>query len=100
MNVDFSGNLNRIDNWNAFSNIPEDLTGYYYPFTMVAPEGKTLTLTRTMRNGTVKTSQITDSGEDNFIWAIDPNAPVYMGVLSDGENETEWTFDFSKVIFK
>lgn len=38
-NVDFTGNLNRIDDWTAFSSNPLDLTGYYYPFTLKGEDG-------------------------------------------------------------
>lgn len=103
-NVDFAGNLKRIDNWTAFSSKPADLTGYYFPFTMKAEDGTKLI--RTTQDGTEKTLVFGQTGDGegqiNMIWAVDEDAPVVSVKLqsADGDKETEFSFDFSKVVFK
>lgn len=109
--VEFTGNLNRIDNWDAFSSDPADLTGYYYPFSMFAPTGSKLL--RTKANGDVKTLTFGETGEGDktddkgnpimtMVVAVHPDAPITVFKLekADGTRTTNYTFDFSRVIFK
>lgn len=103
-NVDFAGNLKRIDNWTAFSSKPEDLTGYYFPFTMKAEDGSKLI--RTTRGGEEKELVFGQTGDGegqiNMIWAVDEDAPVVNVTLesSDGSKSEVFSFDFSKCIFR
>lgn len=103
-NLDFKGNLRRIENWTAFSSSPADLTGYYYPFTLEAADGTKLI--RKGLSGTTKTLTFGQTGDGagkmNLVWAIDPKAPVITVELesADGANKEEYSFDFSKVVFK
>lgn len=103
-NVDFAGNLKRIDNWTAFSSKPEDLTGYYFPFTMKAEDGTKLV--RTTRDGTEKTLVFGQTGDGegqiNMIWAVDEDAPVVNATLksADESKSQVFSFDFSKCVFK
>ena len=103
-NVDFQGNLRLIDDWTAFSSNPKDLTGYYYPFQMKAEDGTKFV--RTTLTGEEKTLVFGQTGDGegtiNMIWAVDPDAPVITAYLesSDGSKRTEYSFDFSRCIFK
>ena len=101
-NVDFSGNLKRIDNWTAFSSKPEDLTGYYYPFTMTAHKGDKFV--RVTADGTEKTLVFGETGDTdttmNMIFAVNPKAPVISCKLVRDTTEQVFSFDFSKVNFK
>ncbi len=112
--VEFTGNLNRIDNWEAFSSNPADLTGYYMPFVMYAPTGTKLR--RTLPNGDTKElvfgatgdDALHDTNSDNvgmtMIYAVHPDAPIALFKLVKGEGAdekvTNYTFDFSRVVFK
>lgn len=108
--VEFTGNLNRIDNWEAFSDLTGELTGYYYPMSMYAPAG--CKLLRTMSNGDVREYEFKESspmkdGKDNVgmmhICAVHPDAPITIFKLVDAEDATKittYTFDFSRVILK
>ena len=109
--VEFTGNLNRIDNWEAFSSIPADLTGYYFPMMMYAPAGTILR--RTAANGDIKNIEFGKTGDTaadkagnpgmSFICAVHPDAPIALFQLVSGENPekvTNYTFDFSRVVFK
>lgn len=95
-NVDFSGNLRKVDNWTAFSDKPADLTGYYMPFTVEAPAGSKIV--RTTLNGDEKTIDLA-SGKENLIWAIDPKAPVITLELQNGDASQEYSWDFSRIKF-
>lgn len=103
-NVDFSGNLKRIDNWTAFSSKPEDLTGYYFPFTMKAEDGTKLV--RTTQDGTEKTLVFGQTGDGegqiNMVWAVDEDAPVVTVTLksADDSKTQVFSFDFSKCNFR
>lgn len=103
-NVDFQGNLRLIDDWTAFSSNPKDLTGYYYPFQMKAEDGTKFV--RTTLTGEEKTLVFGQTGDGegtiNMIWAVDPDAPVITAYLesADGSKRTEYSFDFSRCIFK
>lgn len=103
-NVDFYGNLKRIDNWTAFSSDPKDLTGYYFPFKLTAENGAKLTMVTP--SGKTKTNVFgqTDDGEGtiNLVLAVSESAPVASATLesSDGAKKTEYSFDFSQCIFK
>lgn len=104
-NIDFKGNLNRIDNWKAFSTNAKDLTGYYYPFALEAVANSTLKVTQP--SGTAKTFTFT-GGKAEVVLAVDPSAPVVSATLTDASNtgdhisstSQEFSFDFSKVHFK
>lgn len=106
--VEFTGNLNRIDNWEAFSSNPADLTGYYYPFTMYAPAGTQLL--RTLPNGDTKVLTFGETGDTQqddkddvgmtMIYAVHPDAPIALFKLVDDDKITNYTFDFSRVVFK
>lgn len=109
--VEFTGNLNRVDSWEAFSSNPADLTGYYFPFTMYAPAGTILR--RTNASGETKDLVFGETGDaqkdqkDNvgmtFIYAVHPDAPIALFKLVDGTDSdkvTNYTFDFSRVVFK
>lgn len=103
-NVDFYGNLNRIPNWTAFSSNEADLTGHYYPFQLKAADGTKLV--RTTLNGEEKTLVFGQTGDGegtiNMIWAIDDEYPVITAKLvsADDSKTTEYSFDFSKCVFK
>lgn len=94
-NVDFFGNLKRVEGWEAFSDKPADLTGYYYPFTMVSDDA--VKFINTTQDGTVKTSNFED-GKIEMIMAVNPDKPVMTVEFenADGEKQ-EYSFDFSKV---
>lgn len=95
-NVDFTGNLRKVDNWTAFSDKPADLTGYYMPFTVEAPAGAKIV--RTTLSGEEKTITLA-SGKENLIWAIDPKAPVITLELQNGDESQEYSWDFSRIRF-
>lgn len=103
-NVDFAGNLKRIDDWTAFSSDPDDLTGYYFPFAMYAEDGAKFV--RTTRNGTEKELVFGQTGDGegriNMVFAVDEDAPVITTHLksSDGSKTQEFSFDFSRCVFK
>lgn len=98
-NVDFTGNLRKVENWTAFSDKPEDLTGYYYPFTMEAEEGA-----KFIRNtlGSGEKTIAFDGGKIEMIMAVDPNLPVITAYLEsvDGSKKEEYSLDFSRVKFQ
>lgn len=103
-NVDFSGNLRRIENWTAFSDKPADLTGYYFPFTMEAEDGAKF-IRKTLGSGekTLTFGQTGDGeGKINMVMAIDPKLPVITAYLesADGSKKVEYSFDFSRVKFQ
>jgi len=111
-NVDFGGNLKRIDNWTAFSEEEEELTGYYYPFTLYCDQQ--VTLVRTDATGKTVSAQFTaaDSGYKlDVVLAVDPDAPVTSVILttatvgddydaSTDDAAVKYSFDFCKVNFK
>lgn len=104
-NVDFQGNLKRIDNWTAFSGNPKDLTGYYFPFTMKAEDGAKFvrTIPSTGEERTLVFGQTGDgAGQMNMIFAVNPAAPVLTAYLvsADDSKKTEYSFDFSRCVFK
>lgn len=94
--IEFTGNLNRIDNWTAFSNNPADLSGYYFPMKLVAPEG--CKLVRTTATGEKKEIDIVADPE--FIFAVRPDSPIALFELVQGDKITHYTFDFSRMVFK
>ena len=71
---------------------------------MTAPDGTKLV--RTGLSGNEKTSVFGQTGDGagkiNMVWAVDPDAPVVTVKLvsSDDAVTTEYSFDFSKVVFK
>ena len=84
--------------WTAFSDNPEDLTGYYYPMRLtVEPNSKII---MTTHDGGTKSCTVED-GVFEIVKAIRPEAPVYTVILEDPNGEQqEYSFDFSKVVFK
>lgn len=99
-NVDFSGNLRKIENWDAFSSRPEDLTGYYYPFTMEAGENTVKFIRTPLGSDKEKVTEFTD-GKINMIMAVDPKLPVITAYLENASGEREeFSFDFSRCVFK
>lgn len=97
-NVDFTGNLNRVDNWTAFSENPDDLTGYYYPMRITTEPGSKIIMTT--HDGGTKECTIED-GTLEMIKAIRPEEPVYTVTLeNESGDQQEYSFDFSKVVFK
>lgn len=108
--VEFTGNLNRIDSWEAFSSNASELTGYYIPFAMYAPEGTVLE--RTDANGDVKKLVFGETGDTakddqgnpimTMVFAVHPDAPIAFFQLksADGDKVTNYTFDFSRLVFK
>jgi len=103
-NVDFSGNLKRIDDWTAYDSNKANLTGYYFPVALYAEDGyKLKTINSVGASKELVFGQTGDgAGRINMIWGVDPNAPVTTVVLSDatGANSQEFSFDFSKCVFK
>lgn len=99
-NIDFTGNLKRIDNWIAFQqgDTNVELTGYYVPFTVEVPEagysivynGKEIQFGAT-EDGTTKM---------NLVWAVDPDNPVVSITLKKAEKAQDVSVDFSKMVFK
>ena len=71
---------------------------------MTAPDGTKLV--RTGLSGTEKTLVFGQTGDGagkiNMVWAVDPDAPVVTAKLvsDDDAVTTEYSFDFSKVVFK
>lgn len=133
-NVDFSGNLNLIDDWKAYSSNPNNLTGYYYPYTIKVP-ADTFTggsITNVNPGGSIENPRVVnfytgpeDAGhlyelrDDGFLYknmvtAVDPNNPVVTMIIRDGQatgsgmtiseeekdHAVEYSFDFSRCIFK
>lgn len=99
-NVDFSGNLKRVDNWTAFQqgDTAVALTGYYIPFTVEVPEsgysivynGKEIAFGAT---GDSDTSM-------SLVWAVDPDNTVVDMTLKKGSDTQLISMDFSKIVFK
>lgn len=102
-NVKFSGNLNYIPDWTAFSSIPSDLTGYYFPFQMKAENGSKFVV----ENTGVGTKELTfgetgdGDGTINMVMAVNPDAPVVSATLKDaaGSKTTVYALDFSGCSF-
>ena len=102
-NVKFSGNLNYIPDWTAFSSIPSDLTGYYFPFQMKAENGSKFVV----ENTGVGTKELTfgqtgdGDGTINMVMAVNPDAPVVSATLKDtaGTKTTVYALDFSGCSF-
>lgn len=99
-NVDFSGNLNLIDDWSAFSSDPSVLTGYYYPYTIQVPADKFTggSITNLPPNSTEPRTVKFYTGEEdeahkyekrgdylykNIVTAVDPDNPVVTVILRD-----------------
>lgn len=99
-NIDFSGNLNLIDDWDAFSSDPSVLTGYYYPYTLKVPAEQFTggSITNLPPNATTPReikfySGPEDSGHlyekrgdylyKNMVTAVDPSNPVVTMILRD-----------------
>lgn len=103
-NIDFSGTLKRIDNWTAFSSRPTDLTGYYFPVKLEAEDGSKLIMTTPSGDEKTNTFGQTGDGEGTMciIFAVDEKAPVVSAKLqnSTGDKTVDYSFDFSKCIFK
>lgn len=104
-NVDFSGNLKRIDNWTAFSSNPDDLTGYYFPFAMTAEDGAKFkrVIPSTGEEKELVFGQTGDGeGRINMVFAVNPDAPVISATLesADGSKSTNYALDFSKCNFR
>ena len=99
-NVDFTGNLKRVDNWTAFQQGDSTvaLTGYYIPFTIEVPE----TGYSIVYNG--KETTFGDTGDTtttmNLVWAVDPDNAVVDMTLKKGTDTQIISMDFSKVIFR
>lgn len=97
-NADFTGNLNRVDDWMAFSSKEVDRTGYYYPFTMKAADGTIFK--NTTADGTEKSNVFGQTGDGagqiNMVMAINPDKPVITVYF----NDQQWSLDWSKVVFK
>lgn len=101
-NVDFYGNINKVQNWTAFSDDEADLTGHYIPFQLKAKDGAKL-VRKTLGGKEVELTfgQTGDgAGTMNIIWAVDQQYPVINAELVDGEKRTMYSFDFSKCVFK
>lgn len=99
-NIDFTGNLKRIDNWTAFQqgDTNVELTGYYVPFTVEVPEaGYTL-----VYNGKeIKFGSTEDAATKmKLVWAVDPDNPVVSIALKKDTKTQDFSVDFSKMVFK
>lgn len=94
--IEFTGTLNRVDNWTAFSSNPADLSCYYFPMKLYA-DGAELQRT-TAAGGSVKHTVTTDGLE--YIFAVRPDSPIAVTKLVKGGKTTNYTFDFSRVVFK
>lgn len=98
-NVKFTGTLNFVPDWTAFSSIPTDLTGYYFPFQMKAEDGSKFIMDNTGAGTKTLTFGQTDDGEGtiNMIMAVNPDAPVMSAKLqsADGDTTTVYALDFS-----
>lgn len=99
-NVDFTGNLKRIDNWTAFQQGDSSvaLTGYYIPFTIEVPEaGYSI-----VYNG--KEIAFGDTGDSDttmsLVWAVDADSTVVDMTLKKGSDTQIISMDFSKIVFK
>lgn len=103
-NVDFKGNLRRVDNWTAFSSEEADLTGHYFPVSFFAEDGAKLVKTdATGKKKELVFGQTGDGdGRINLILAVDEATPVHSAKLvsKDGSKEAEISLDFSKCVFK
>lgn len=129
-NLDFSGNLNRIENYGMYP--PETQTGYYYPYTLILPDTMVgATLTNVLPDGNVKVLKFGSSDYEttaiegkvikNIVTAVNPENSVVTMVLrtpdnplvdeerasmvmvegkDTSENCTIYSFDFSKVHFE
>lgn len=99
-NVDFTGNLKRVDNWTAFQQGDDSvtLTGYYIPFTLTVPE----TGYSIVYNGKeIKFGNTGDSDKTmSLIWAVDPDNTVVDMTLKKGTDTQLISMDFSKIIYK
>lgn len=101
-NIDFYGNVNKVQNWTAFSTKEADLTGHYVPFQLKAKDGAKL-VRKTLAGDEIELvfGQTGDgSGTMNVVWAIDQKYPVINAELVDGSKRTMYSFDFSKCVFK
>lgn len=98
-NVKFTGTLNFVPDWTAFSSIPTDLTGYYFPFQMKAEDGSKFIMDNTGVGTKTLTFGQTGDGEGtiNMIMAVNPDAPVMSAKLqdADGDTTTVYALDFS-----
>lgn len=98
-NIDFSGTLNHIANWDAFSSNEADLTGYYFPFKMEAENGSKFVMNTPA--GNEKTSVFGETGDGEgvicMVMAVNPDAPVMTATLTDAESSksTVYSLDFS-----
>ena len=99
-NVDFSGNLKRVDNWTAFQqgDTTVTLTGYYIPFTLEVPEaGYSIVYNgKEIAFGGTGDSDTTMS----LVWAVDPDNTVVDMTLKKGTDTQIISVDFSKIVFK
>ena len=98
-NVKFTGTLNFVPDWTAFSSVPSDLTGYYFPFQMKAENGSKFIMDNTGVGTKTLTFGETGDGEGtiNMIMAVNPDAPVMSAKLqnADGDTTTVYALDFS-----
>lgn len=98
-NVKFTGTLNFVPDWTAFSSIPTDLTGYYFPFQMKAEDGSKFIMDNTGVGTKTLTFGQTGDGEGtiNMIMAVNPDAPVMSAKLqnANGDTTTVYALDFS-----
>lgn len=98
-NVKFTGTLNFVPDWTAFSSIPSDLTGYYFPFQMKAENGSKFIMDNTGVGTKTLTFGETGDGDGtiNMIMAVNPDAPVMSAKLqnADGDTTTVYALDFS-----
>lgn len=71
--VEFVGNLNRTE------------TGYFFPMNIVAEKG-----------------ELGIEADENglYLFPVNPSTPVVVVKLTDGDNVTNYTFDFSRMVFK
>ena len=99
-NVDFTGNLKRVDNWTAFQqgDTTVTLTGYYIPFTLEVPEaGYSIVYNgKEIAFGGTGDSDTTMS----LVWAVDPDNTVVDMTLKKGADTQVISVDFSKIVFK
>lgn len=94
--IEFTGNLNRIDNWTAFSSNPADLSGYYFPMKLYADNAQ---LMRTTAAGGSVEHTVTPAGLE-YIFAVRPDSPIAVTKLVKDGKTTNYTLDFSRVVFK
>lgn len=115
-NVDFTGNLNRIDNWTDFSTDEDELTGHYYPFTIYTSAAATLV--RTNAKGEIVSVKLDAATGNNaglykadIVLAVDEDSPVttiYLTTATVGDDydpakdsdKEEISLDFCKTVFK